>query len=236
MLCATLIFCSRSCLAYAHIRRYFYFHSSLLLWNQSFGQHYPALRYMWRLEPDVLFAGSWATLLERTDPMTISHHPGRTTTRDADVLLPRVTLQDHDPGYPHWAFNHEYLKTVPSSKRAYSLVSIGRYSLRFLGHMALRWAAGLLVYEEILLPTTCLVLGTSKCKLGMFSTLKRAAAGEEGRVADYFRYKPAWDCGQFLRSAARGTQDIWHPVKHRSCWLDFLDTCNASGCYGMVLS
>ena len=39
-------------------RRYFWFHSSLLLWNVTFGHFYPSLRFLWRIEPDVLMAGS----------------------------------------------------------------------------------------------------------------------------------------------------------------------------------
>lgn len=45
--------------------RYFFFHATLLLWHQVCGaRENPRLRYVWRLEPGVVFAGSLASLLE----------------------------------------------------------------------------------------------------------------------------------------------------------------------------
>ena len=55
----------------------------------------------------------------------------------------------------------------------FSLVSIGRYSSRFLSSMAERWEAGIIGYEEILLPVTCRWLNyTSRwaCRTAAFST------------------------------------------------------------------
>ena len=70
-------------------QRYFWFHCSLKLWELSFGHHYRP-KYWWRVELDVLFAGSWAYLAERAASVT------------ADLLLPSLVRHDTPSGriYP----------------------------------------------------------------------------------------------------------------------------------------
>mmetsp|Transcript_50982 Transcript_50982/g.108939 ORF Transcript_50982/g.108939 Transcript_50982/m.108939 type:complete len:320 (-) Transcript_50982:231-1190(-) len=198
-------------------RRYWWFHASLLLWNRSFGHAYPRLRYWWRVEPDVLFSGSWADLLLRT------------SRRDEDVVLPRLISYAHDPTYPHWPLNQHLLRDVPNDQWLYSLVSIGRYSSRFIAHMAREWRAGAIGYEEVSLPMGCVKLGRDRCRLASFQRL-RSGGWRTSYIANYFRYRPAWKCGEFLLAAASHTQEIWHPVKNRTCWVRYLDTCSAQGC------
>ena len=154
--------------------RYFWFTSSLLLWNRSYGHAYPKANFIWRIEPDVCFAGSWASLLSRFDVRVDS---GR-----ADVLLPKVTTHAEDPGYPHWERNDETLHDLPRSSWVYSLVSIGRYSRRFLEAMAKQWEAGTIGYEEIFLPTACVKLGPGACRLQSLhhSTVAQHHGGAHG--------------------------------------------------------
>ena len=37
-----------------HLRRYYWMHASLLLWNDLYGATHPRMRWLWRLEPDVM--------------------------------------------------------------------------------------------------------------------------------------------------------------------------------------
>eukprot|EP00966_Prymnesium_polylepis_P009615 221900-Prymnesium_polylepis.1 len=196
-------------------RRYFWFHSSLLLWNRTFGHAYPNVRYLWRVEPDVLFAGSWTSLLGLAD------------RQEADLVLPQLTTHTAHPGYPHWGRNKHILADTPRDEWCYSLVSIGRYSLRFLDMMARKWVRGVTGYEEILLPMSC--TERAGCTRRSFHRM-RAPGWRKAHLTDYFRYRPDWACGTFLKSAAAHTQELWHPVKHRECWAAFLDSCTARGC------
>ncbi|KAL3893031.1 MAG: hypothetical protein SGPRY_014542, partial [Prymnesium sp.] len=111
-------------------RRYFWFHSSLLLWNRTFGYAYANLQYMWRIEPDVLFAGSWSSLVRLTDAHSM------------DLVLPQLIRRVDQPLYPHWARNKHILKKTTFRDWVYSLVSIGRYSQSFMALMANKWASG----------------------------------------------------------------------------------------------
>mmetsp|Transcript_2322 Transcript_2322/g.7626 ORF Transcript_2322/g.7626 Transcript_2322/m.7626 type:complete len:168 (+) Transcript_2322:71-574(+) len=47
-----------------YLRRYYYMHGSLLLWNDTMGEAYPNYERIWRIEPDVFFSGSASTLIE----------------------------------------------------------------------------------------------------------------------------------------------------------------------------
>ena len=199
--------------------RYFWFHASLLLWNATYGHAYPAVRYWWRIEPDVLFAGSWSYLLAIASRDT------------ADLLLPQYTRWADHPNYPHWEWNAPILAGVPRSEWVYSLVSIGRYSMRFMRVMASKWAAGVAGYEEILLPLSC--TPRSNCTRSSFSRL-HAAGWRKSRVNEAFRYRPEWSCDSFLRAAASHSGELWHPVKTRACWARYLDSCTAAGCSQVV--
>ena len=125
---------------------YYYFTASLLLWHQQLGSSYPSLRYFWRLEPDAVFTGSLADLV------------GLTAAVNADVLLPMVYTQKQTYNtYPHWQVNRAALQGVLPRQRVWSLVSLGRYSTRFIIEMLPhRWReSGRVIYEEIGLPVTC---------------------------------------------------------------------------------
>ena len=121
-------------------------------------------------------------------------------------------------------------------------MSVGRYSGRFLAHMAARWARGAVGFEEVALPMACVALGRAACELGTFRRLRtqrshhhhRAAEAAHGRptaIGEFFRYRPAWGCDDFVGAAARHTHELWHPLKRRDCWVAYLDACDASGCH-----
>ena len=200
--------------------RYFWFHSTLLLWNVSFGHAYPSLRFLWRVEPDVVYAGSLGMLVKRTS-----------ITR-SDLLMPSLRSWEQHRSYPHWQVaSHTYLQGVSRKLWKYGLVSMTRLSSRFLAQMAVRWRAGVIGYEEILLPMTC--AAAEGCELSTFGELR--AREWRNRSLDYFfRYRPDWECADFLGAAARHTSELWHPLKMRGCWVDFLDSCNATGCTAAV--
>ena len=185
-----------------YLRHYFIFHSSLALWLRLFGDGYPKLSHVWRVEPDVQLVGNggWAALLSRTSHLS------------TDVLLPQLTLEaDSDADYAeHWQLNRDFTKNVPPAQRAWSLVCIGRYSLTFIREvMWPQWTHGVLAYEEIFLPTSCLAYSGGNCSVGDFGTLVDAR-----RV----RYRPEWECAPFLRAAhSRGGLQFWHPVKDAEC-------------------
>ena len=185
-----------------YLRHYFIFHSSLALWLRLFGDGYPKLSHVWRVEPDVQLVGygGWSALLSGTSRLS------------TDVLLPKLTLEaDSDADYAeHWHINRDFTKNVPPAQRAWSLVSIGRYSLTFIREvMWPQWARGVLAYEEIFLPTSCLAYSAGNCSVGDFGTLVDAR-----RV----RYRPEWECAPFLRAAqSRGGLQLWHPVKDAEC-------------------
>ena len=100
--------------------RYFWFHSTLLLWNASFGHAYPALRYLWRVEPDVVYAGSLGILARRAS-----------STR-ADLLMPSLRSWEEHRSYPHWQVaSHSYLHGVSRKLWRYGLVTpLGSSTLR----------------------------------------------------------------------------------------------------------
>ena len=102
--------------------RYFFFHATLLLWHLVCGaREYPRLRYVWRLEPDVVFAGSLASLLQLS------------TRTPADLLLPHYWSHEDTRGrYRHWNITDAAMRGVPLANRFWSLVSISRLSLSFL--------------------------------------------------------------------------------------------------------
>jgi hypothetical protein len=215
----------------AHIRLYYFFHTSLLLWNATFGHAYPHAEYLWRLEIDVLYAGarSVAALLER--PMHSMH-------ASWDVLLPDLTYRDAnfsvmgaytgEKNYPHWEIadgrhaiasplppQEAILAGVPHDHQLAALVSVGRYSTSFLRLMRDKWDAGIIGYEEILLPTTCQT--ALQCKLAPFGT--KAKVGVR-----HIRYRPAYSCEQFLEAHIADAGELWHPVKNRSCFASWLVT------------
>lgn len=201
--------------------RYFWFHSTLLLWNASFQHAYPALRFWWRIEPDVVFAGSLGMLAKRAS-----------STR-ADLLMPSLRSWEQHRSYPHWQVaSHTYLHGVPRPLWRYGLVSLTRLSSKFVAQLAAKWRAGSIGYEEILLPMLC-ATAAEGCELATFGEL-RARAWRNRSLDYFFRYRPDWECGDFLAAAARHTNELWHPLKLRDCWVDYLDSCTATGCTAPV--
>ena len=200
-----------------HLQRYYYMHASLLLWQEAVGVRAPAsLRYIWRVEPDVLFSSPLPSLL------TLSN------ASDADVLLPSYKHERRFPvRFGHWAANANlsFLQGVPANERLHSLVSIGRFSLRFLRLMKTRyWATGCTGYEELLLPVACKTAsrgaGGFLCKLGAFGS-NPWSPWEVPSLGiarmDHFRNRPEHTCSVFANALARTTNELWHPVKDRAC-------------------
>lgn len=72
----------------AHLRTYFYQHTGLYLWLRQFGSAYPSLRYLWRMEPDVMLTGSLGSLISFS-----------ARDRTSDLLLPKATSRLHAPRY-----------------------------------------------------------------------------------------------------------------------------------------
>ena len=197
----------------ANHQRYFWFHCSLRLWELSFGHAAARPRFWWRAEMDVLFAGTWPWLLERT------------LSSSADLLLPSLVRHDTPSGlhYPHWARNRAVIGASPTKDWVYGrvrqvqavswespgvlqracatraqwerlvaarsgsglgtkhrffrpsqrrLVSVGRYSARFLDALSAKWDEGWMGYEEISLPMLCQQLGHERCQQGAFHRLK----------------------------------------------------------------
>ena len=143
---------------------------------------------------------------------------------DADVLLPYYTKQANSPGYGHWWHNEAIANEVPAALRVYSLVSIGRYSSRFLASMARRWAQGVIGYEEISLPVTCAMLNHTAgrsphgwpCRLGHFTSTRSI-------TPNHFRFRPDHPCDDFLAARQQSEGDVWHPVKERRCFVKWLE-------------
>lgn len=127
-----------------YLRTYYYQHVGLLLWHRTFGTAYTALRYFWRMEPDVLYTGSLGAMLAAAS---------RDTTSDA--LLPPASSQKRSPHYgchraqlrpdevweekldapsgrcdtcvTHWTLNWPLVSSIPPEHRSCSLVLVGRF-------------------------------------------------------------------------------------------------------------
>ena len=142
--------------------------------------------------------GGWAALLTRSSRLS------------TDVLLPRLTSEaDSDASYSmHWRLNSAFTSRVRPEHRAWSLVCVGRYSLTFLlGTMAPQWSDGVIAYEEISLPTSCLA-HSNNCTVAPFGTLVDAR-----RV----RFRPSWDCAKMQNMSHSTGLAFWHPVKQIHC-------------------
>ena len=105
------------------------------------------------------------------------------------------------------------------------------YSTRFLRLYGARfWVRGIAAYEEIGLPVACtnesLSIVTTAgalthpprlpggCDMAAFS----AGAGVRNlKLAPHFQYRPAIACAEYADALRRGTNELWHPVKDRSC-------------------
>ncbi len=120
------------------------------------------------------------------------------------------------------------LQPLPQSQWCRSLVSLGRYSLRFMTHMAEVWRRGVMGYEEVFLPTQCLLLGEGCLLKSMHNVTKhdslRLATSTPLVSRDEFRYRPEVACADVARAAVANSQLLFHPLKSRECWLHYLDT------------
>ena len=73
-------------------------------------------------------------------------------------------------------------------------------------------------YEEILLPVACLT--DPRCSLAPFSMAKIPVKRVKYRIT---QTQPFWACEQFLDALKSDSNDLWHPVKDRRCYADYVD-------------
>ena len=185
-------------------RRFDWFHASLSVWYTQIGRTVlPAVQWFWRLELDVLFAAPLDALIRKSagDP--------------ADVLLPDFQAHNDTAAWPFWEANRHLWEHAVVPRR-HAMVSIGRYSRRFvLTLMQRHWEAGLAGFEEILLPMAC-ANASSGCVLTHFNARTSVSSAK-------FRYRPPWRCAEYVAARRRRTYEIWHPVKTRDCVASFLE-------------
>ena len=106
------------------------------------------------------------------------------------------------------------LGSIPLEHRVWALVCVGRFSRSFLHTMAAAWwEQGNAVFEEISLPSTC--LAAPNCTLAQFATNRSARAAK-------VKFRPAQNCTAFLRARELNTNELWHPVKQRTCYARWL--------------
>lgn len=101
-----------------------------------------------------------------------------------------------------------------------------------MAQLAGSWRRGVSAYEEILLPVTCRRMGDASCRMRTFAHMRSSAKQSEApkNIGEHFRYRPPQSCADFLAAARAHTQQLWHPVKDRACWVDYLDSCTVNGC------
>lgn len=218
-----------------YIQDYFWFHCSLVVWLRWHQHAYPTLRHIWRFEPDVLVAGSLRQLFYWS------------SAHVADLVVPRIGVEAERGWVGFFQRDPRLFDGIPHHRRVWSLVCVGRYSLRFLRHMEAKWLAGHIGYEEIFLPTSCLNATDFECKLDSLGEGVRANGflpyggraderpGADSLVlrASHVRFRPFWSCEEFLAARHRRLGDLrhlalWHPVKERDCYADYLDGKNGS--------
>ena len=193
---------------------------------------------------DVLYASAQSIAGLVTRPMRSAHATW-------DLLLPDISFRNSDKSvmgahrdaddtkYPHWLIaegvgarvptlppEEAILRGVPVASQAYALVCVGRFSHRFLRLMDVRWRSGTIGYEEVLLPTTCAVedaaAGTQadgnrrRCAMSPFGA--KAKIGVR-----HVRYRPGYTCEDFLRAYLADSNELWHPIKNRTCFAQFVE-------------
>ena len=221
-----------------------YFHTALLIWNATHGHAYPQLQYYWRLETDVLYASTQSIAGLVIRPMHSAHAAW-------DLLLPDISFRNSeksvmgahrsadDTNYPHWLIaegvgaraatlprEEAILRGVPMGSQAYALVCVGRFSHRFLRLMNDRWRGGTIGYEEILLPTTCAVedaVAGTRASQGRRRCLMSPFGAKAKIGVRHVRYRPAYTCAEFLRAYQADSNELWHPIKNRSCFAQFVE-------------
>lgn len=151
---------------YKYIGFYHWFHASMAMWYAHYGNCFHELKYVWRLEPDVLWTGTIDTLISLASEDTTS-----------DVLLPTTWTENKSFSARKYQFflTQPFLKFVADDCHVYTYVSVGRYSTKFLFEIMDRlWKDGVVGYEEVFLPSAC--LNTSGCQLGLLNGWTSAAA------------------------------------------------------------
>ena len=85
--------------------------------------------------------------------------------------------------------------------------------------------------EEIFLPVTCKWLARLAINGSARGWPCRVAAFHQARSisADHFRFRPDHACEDFLNARGNGTADVWHPVKLRGCFVEWVDKRGAEG-------
>lgn len=232
-----------------YLRYYYFFHTSLLVWHAVHGHAFPHLKFVWRLEMDVLYAGSRSIGGLVSQPMRSAH-------AEWDLLLPDISFRDtdksvmgahrdtDDKSYPHWRIaegvgalasrlpdEEAILRGVPRKQQAFALVCAGRFSMAFMRLMDARWKRGVIGYEEVLLPTTCATRaaafaeapGAGAAPAGSqheTDTCTMAPLGARAKIGvRRIRYRPEYVCEDFLAAWRLGTTELWHPIKNRSCYV-----------------
>jgi len=207
-----------------HLKRYYWMHTSLLLWNDTLAHAYPRYKYVWRIEPDVMYSGNMSSLLQQSSKMRTDVVLPRYIRKAWDDEVARVrqiiwgrkkNFSNPNVTYYHWKSHADVLSGIKQQVLVRSLVSIGRYSRRFLDLLYNEyWRPGIPMYEEILLPLACFKAGYLKCLLGSWSSNFKGLA--HVTLATHFRFKPSYFHEDFLDALQADTGEIWHPIKKRS--------------------
>lgn len=156
----------------SYLGYYYWFHAALPLWNTRYGRCFPKLKYIWRMEMDVLWTGTFDTLISLASEDTRS-----------DVLLPFTWTENKTFATRGYFFfrAQPFLDSMPADIHVYSYVAVGRYSTKFLFNtMHSLWSAGVAGYEEILIPSAC--LNTSGCLLGNLNGWTSAASSKRSQL------------------------------------------------------
>jgi len=202
---------------------YYFLSAALGMWDRTFGKGYPSLKYWWRMEPDMLFSGSFGAFIRLTTEQTVAD-----CVLSGPFISQRQMLQ-----YPHWQLNPDALANTPEESRLWSIMAIGRYSRHMMDLLGASWDAGLMGYEEITVPMTCLT--SPSCTLSQFMVPGKIGGELMSRNKVYqqwpkepnaaygdgyssrVRFRPDWDCQDYLASRQSGSLELWHPVKNRTC-------------------
>lgn len=208
-----------------YLKTYFYQHTGLFLWFCEFRGAYPALKFIWRMEPDVMVSDTLGSLLIRSARDQIS-----------DVLLPKLSSRSQAPLYgcskqrfrigekygeelhlrtsgqespctTHWTLNTPILHlTRHGEQPVFTIVPVGRFSVRFITEtMPKFWHNGTVGYEEMLLPMVCKY--SDECNLGHFNDYTSVSA-------EAVLFRPIWPCLFFLKALVRPPPALKKPKSH----------------------
>ena len=116
--------------ATSYLAYYFWFHMSLFYWLRTYRNQYPNVKYLWRIEPDVLFSGDISQARDaQSRPISTARSRRDLGARDSqmlarswhtevDVLLPfamsKATAEKD--GYPQFHKNDALLDSLNVSQ------------------------------------------------------------------------------------------------------------------------